>query len=389
MGNRFIKFTNRFARPFITLVAFIVGLVCTAYVIGPEIHWSFAYLQYVPYYLFLLPALTAVLWSFLLPISNPACSTNPSYSSRRSNHLKWHLISVMALILVVMIIMGFSFGFGDAGSERIRVMTYNVKDYIAVNQINGIDAIVAEVARHDPDILVLQDANEINSLHEEDKDRQADWLKASIKSSLNPHITLPPRPLPKPLFAGKDVFGFGQYVVISRYPLKNCANGWISFREIPHTYVHCVVETGYTQINLVSAHLLTPRQGLNAVRHESRGAISTWQENIEDRMVQAKSLARDLQDSVRPIILAGDFNAPDQSLVMRTVAGTRLRDAFAAASFGFGYSYGHSLRPGISFLRIDHILVDQSIGVARAYVGGKEASPHRPVIADLLLNRQP
>ena len=46
-------------------------------------------------------------------------------------------------------------------------------------------------------------------------------------------------------------------------------------------------------------------------------------------------------------------------------------------------------QPGISFLRIDHILVDQSIGVARAYVGGKEASPHRPVVADLLLNRQP
>lgn len=383
MGNRFIKFTNRFARPFIALVTFMVGLICVAYVMGPENHWSFAYLQYLPFYLFLLPALVAVLWSFVLPISNP------SRPSRRSHPRKWRLMGMVALILVVTIIMDFSFGLGDAGSERIRVMTYNVKDYIAVNQINGIDTIVAEVARHDPDILVLQDAHEINSQHEEDNDKQADWLKASIKASLNPRIAMPLRPLPKPLFADKYVFGFGQYVIISRYPLKNCANGWISFREIPHTYVHCVVETGYTQINLVTAHFLTPRQGLNAVRHENRGAISTWQENIDDRMTQAKSLARDLQDSVRPIILAGDFNAPDHSLVMRTLAGTRLRDAFAAASIGFGYSYGHSLRPGISFLRIDHILVDQSIGVARAYVGGKEASPHRPVIADLLLNRQP
>ena len=40
-----------------------------------------------------------------------------------------------------------------------------------------------------------------------------------------------------------------------------------------------------------------------------------------------------------------------------------------------------------SFVRIDHILVSPELGVRHSFVGGKEASEHRPVIADLLLQR--
>ena len=243
-------------------------------------------------------------------------------------------------------------------------MTYNVKDYIALDKPEGVAIISDEVARHDPDILVFQDANRLNSMRE-----------------TNPALL-------KLLYGDRQVYTFGQYAVASRYPLRGCRPGKISYRERQHTFVHCVVHTGFTQIDLYTAHFLTPRDGLNAVRHERLSGIDEWEQNVADRMEQARALAGQVQTSIRPIILAGDFNAPDHSLVVRTLQSAGVRDAFAAAGTGYGYTYGHSLRPGISFLRIDHIFVSPNIGVRDCFVGGKLGSPHRPVIADLVLNRR-
>lgn len=335
----------RLFRFIIIAVALTVFLVCAAFKIGPEQWWALAFLQYVPYYLFLVPALIAFAVSMKLSA-------------------KWRLISSSTVALVLTLIMGLSLGMGDAGSEGIRVMTYNVKDYIALDSPEGLAIISEEVARHDPDILMFQDARRLNLTKETDP--------SALKS----------------LYGDRHVYTFGQYAVASRYPLRNCKPGKISYRDRQHTFVHCIVDTGFTQIDLYTAHFLTPRAGLNAVRHERLSGIDEWEQNVADRMVQARALASAVQTSIRPIILAGDFNAPDHSLVVRTLQSAGVRDAFAAAGVGYGYTYGHSLRPGISFLRIDHIFVSPSIGVQHCFVGGKLASPHRPVVADLILNRR-
>ena len=335
----------RLFRFIIIAVALTVFLVCAAFKIGPEQWWALAFLQYVPYYLFLVPALIAFAVSMKLSA-------------------KWRLISSSTVALVLTLIMGLSLGMGDVGSEGIRVMTYNVKDYIALDSPEGLAIISEEVARHDPDILMFQDARRLNLTKETDP--------SALKS----------------LYGDRHVYTFGQYAVASRYPLRNCKPGKISYRDRQHTFVHCIVDTGFTQIDLYTAHFLTPRAGLNAVRHERLSGIDEWEQNVADRMAQARALASAVQTSIRPIILAGDFNAPDHSLVVRTLQSAGVRDAFAAAGVGYGYTYGHSLRPGISFLRIDHIFVSSSIGVQDCFVGGKLASPHRPIVADLILNRR-
>ena len=335
----------RLFRFIIIAVALTVILVCAAFKIGPEQWWALAFLQYVPYYLFLVPALIAFAVSMKLSA-------------------KWRLISSSTVALVLTLIMGLSLGMGDVGSEGIRVMTYNVKDYIALDSPEGLAIISEEVARHDPDILMFQDARRLNLTKETDP--------SALKS----------------LYGDRHVYTFGQYAVASRYPLRNCKPGKISYRDRQHTFVHCIVDTGFTQIDLYTAHFLTPRAGLNAVRHERLSGIDEWEQNVADRMAQARALASAVQTSIRPTILAGDFNAPDHSLVVRTLQSAGVRDAFAAAGVGYGYTYGHSLRPGISFLRIDHIFVSSSIGVQDCFVGGKLASPHRPVVADLILNRR-
>jgi endonuclease/exonuclease/phosphatase (EEP) superfamily protein YafD len=111
---------------------------------------------------------------------------------------------------------------------------------------------------------------------------------------------------------------------------------------------------------------------------------------MNDRLVQSGVLAEHLRlmPKDHPRIVAGDLNAPESSSVVETLLHTGMRDAFSSAGFGYGFTHGHSLKLGLSWLRIDHVLVTDDIGVTQAYVGGKVASEHRPVIADLVLNRQ-
>ena len=104
-------------------------------------------------------------------------------------------------------------------------------------------------------------------------------------------------------------------------------------------------------------------------------------------MSQARTLAGAVAKRGRPLIVAGDLNAPETSPVIRTLLDQGLRDAFSSAGLGYGYTHGHSTKLMIPFLRIDHILVSPEIGVADAFAGGRDGSEHRPVIADLLLKR--
>lgn len=72
-------------------------------------------------------------------------------------------------------------------------------------------------------------------------------------------------------------------------------------------------------------------------------------------------------------------------MVVQGLLDTGLRNAFSTSGTGFGYTYGHSLWPGISFVGIDHVLVSLEIGIADCFVGGERGSTHRPVIADLAM----
>jgi endonuclease/exonuclease/phosphatase (EEP) superfamily protein YafD len=245
----------------------------------------------------------------------------------------------------------------------VRMMTYNIKAYLAERRPDAFAPLANEVAQHDPDILVMQDAIELTQRRQHSPE-----LAAS-------------------LFAGRSVYAHGQYIVVSRLPLRDCQPHDMSYRGEDAEYVHCVVTAHGVDVDLVTAHLLSPRRGLNATRRERVEGIDDWQQNFADRLTQAHELASGVAGRQRPMILAGDLNASEASPVVRALLAQGLRDAFSSAGLGYGYTHGHALKLGISFLRIDHILVSDEIGVTDAFPGGWRASEHRPVIADLLIQR--
>jgi len=176
--------------------------------------------RYLPYPLFVLPVLAAAVASRWLG--------------------RWWLVaSLLDLALWLTLGMGLQWHRVDAGAgaERLRVMTYNVKVFTAAQQRAGAQAIAQEVARHDPDILVMQDADGLLGARGEATGRGG------------------------PLFGLPYVQALGQYVIASRFALRDCGPGQIGFPGEVHRYLRCVVEVRGVELNLVTAHFQSPRAG--------------------------------------------------------------------------------------------------------------------------------
>lgn len=336
--------TAKLVRLAVALVVTVIVLLTAAQQAGRFGPWWLELSRYLPYPALLMPTMAAVLLSCWL--------------SRG-----WVLVSSAALALVLTVTMGLEWHGPDRGDTPIRLMTYNVKAHLAAQRSDGFERLGEEVAHHHPDILVMQDA------------------RGRLDEPSN--LAFPPGSV----FGFAHVYAIDQYIVASRFPLRECGVGSIGYRGEAHPYVHCVVDAEGIALNVVTAHFESPRRGLNAARREGLDGVDDWQRNLEDRFRQARTLAHDLAGSARPLIVAGDLNAPESSPVIRALLAVGLRDAFSSAGRGYGYTHGHSLRLGFSFLRIDHILLSSDIGVADCFTGGSEASEHRPVIADLLLRR--
>lgn len=338
---------SRLCQLAVLVVAVGVGFLWFNLSENPERRPVLALMQYLPYPVYLGPALAALVLSYWLGWF-------------------WRALSATSLVVVLTAIMGLCVGHAEEGRDRIRFMTYNAKTFYAAARPNGFYELAMEVLQHDPDVLVMQDAGDMSDLEQ----RQPALFRAIV--------------------GDRHTYLYGQYVVASRFPLKDCAPGWIPFQKHMHSFVHCVMEAHGQEVDVVTVHFVTPRQGLNATREEGLKGLKVWGENVNNRVGQSALMVEQMRHfKPRPRIVAGDLNAPESSVVVKLLLNTGLRDAYSSAGLGYGYTHGHSLKLKISLLRIDHILVSDSIGVANAEVGGKVASEHRPVIADLWLTRQP
>lgn len=92
-----------------------------------------------------------------------------------------------------------------------------------------------------------------------------------------------------------------------------------------------------------------------------------------------------------PVILGGDFNAPDHSQLYRLVSG-ELQNAHAAVGAGLGFTYPAALGwrrgvlPAMPLVRIDHLFVSRHFATLRAgTLADSGGSDHRPVLAELAL----
>ena len=311
----------------------LLALISVANALGPDRWWMSGLNMYLPQWAWGLPIIA------LFPLS--------LWRTRR-----WSWIPLLSLLWVAGPVMGFRWGSSEGPNGlRIRVMTHNVQWW----QAPWVDPIARKIKSADPDIVCLQDA------------------RGAVDAGL------------RDLLVGWHVTAFGQYVIASKFPITETIVGDISFRGEKHSYLRARLKAHGRFITVCTVHFTTPRDGLAALRHLDAGGIGGLKRNLDDRITQARSLAKDLRSVTDPLIVAGDLNAPIQSLSCRKLLDLGLRSAFDTAGRGYGYTYGHTHRFRHSFTRIDHILGSRHFTSADCSVGEPGGSDHRPVIGDLIL----
>ena len=248
----------------------------------------------------------------------------------------------------------------------LRVMTCNVKF-----GKHDISSLIADIDRYHPDVILLQDATGL--------------LQTPFRE----------------YFLNWQVTEFGQYIIACRFPLDDAEVEWINFpgQVENQSCLRCRLRIAGTEITLYNVHFLSPREALNLAPAALRNppfrdfAANQLENSATSRLIQARTLSKLLLRETGPVIVAGDLNAPDDSLVCATLRSAGLRDAFAEKGRGYGYTYGHFLLPQrfplprFSFIRIDHIMMSSHMEAMRSWTGTADASDHRPVFADLVLKQ--
>jgi endonuclease/exonuclease/phosphatase family metal-dependent hydrolase len=238
---------------------------------------------------------------------------------------------------------------GALNGRRLRIMTYNVKDGLVDPR-----AAAQAIADARPDVLFAQEVTA---------------ARAQLDTVLD----------------GWNVRSDGQYLVASRLPISRAEILNTSTGDSPSMCMRCRVRVGDRTVTVFCAHLITPRPGLRAFEDADEGSVPIFTNNTDLRLEQASRLAQVVRAERQPVIVAGDLNAPVQSLVCRRLFSAGLRDAFSETGRGYGYTYGHRYALGNDYVRIDHVMVSPEWRVLACTVGGREGSDHCPVTADILL----
>lgn len=238
----------------------------------------------------------------------------------------------------------------------LRVMTWNIK-----YGFHDVAPLLEELDRRQPDVVLFQDAI------------------GCLKGPLGEY------------FKGWEVRSSGQYLIASKYPLSQA-----DVQQLPSSsrkeenFFRCRVRVGDAVVSLYNVHLKTPRRSLNAlrkVRHQPLtlpDAIDYFDSNVRLRQVQATVLLESLRQERGAVIVAGDLNAPESSLVCGVLREAGLQNAFSKRGVGYGFTYGHFLLKNrlpwlkVSWMRIDHIMVNSGIETRNCWAGSGQASDHRP-----------
>jgi endonuclease/exonuclease/phosphatase (EEP) superfamily protein YafD len=291
--------------------------------------WPATFLMFAPVWVFALPTVALI----------PAAGV-------------WRRRALLPGLLAVVLILGPVSGFcvrwpavsgTSAGGLRLRVLTCNMHygnpDPERLNRL---------IEKTDPDVIVLQE-----------------WLR--------------PRQL--------AVFGQGRWhlfaangqFLASRHTIRRAELIGSDADNPDGSAARYELVTDQGVVTFFSVHFASPRDALFAVSRGRAGGPALLEENSALRRRQSEHLETRAAEVVGPVVLAGDFNTPPQSVLFRGV-WDGYTDAFSSAGWGWGYTF----RAARTMTRIDHVLMGPGWHCDECWVGPNVGSPHRPVVAELV-----
>jgi vancomycin resistance protein VanJ len=269
-----------------------------------------------------------------------------------------HALVVLVLPLVFFVAQfGPRFAPQPAPAERstLRVMTWNTLFHNA-----DVHAALDVIRAQNPDVLALQELGT----------DMAPGLAEALATSY-PYQALWPRSNPD---------GFG---IFTRYPIVRAEEPALGVNECRCQRVDLVVDG--VVVTLFNVHPHIP--SLRAARLGPLPVPADFSTEHQNPSFQA--LLRQLEQTVTPVVIAGDLNTTDQQPNYRLLR-SRLTDSFGEAGFGFGFTFPYRGRigpaPAFPVVRLDYILHDGAWRTDAAWTGAGAGSDHGFVVADLTLD---
>jgi endonuclease/exonuclease/phosphatase (EEP) superfamily protein YafD len=273
-------------------------------------------------------------------------------------------LQIASALLIVFPLMGFVLPWpvsADAKAPRVRVLSFNVN----VGH-GGADAVVAEIDRYSPDVVLLQEVGDGGAF-------------ASLLGSHYPTVHVS-----------------GQFILATRYDLTSTAEP----PRLPYygelrspRFIEHVLETPLGPVSFYNVHPISPREALFALRGRSglkreigsgrilgSSAAPLIAYNAGLRTLQVERLWESASRETGPVVVAGDTNLPGLSRTLhRTLSG--FQDGFRRASWGFGYTFPtNKWRP---WMRLDRVFANGRLRFVGFQVSHSVVSDHRCVVADL------
>lgn len=233
------------------------------------------------------------------------------------------------------------FGSGNEDGQPMRIVTFNLH----LAETSNPDLVKFMAGTH-PDVLALEET-------------PGDLNRSDLPADLT-HIVRR-----------------SEMCLASRYPIVSVT----TIREdIAYRYT---LKTPAGPVDFIGVHLSSPHVAIrDAIDGQDLGPLELAR-NITNRRDEAEKLRKQIEQTTDgPLVIAGDFNlAPDSPLYTQNFSA--LSDAFESTGLGFGWTYFHQF----TMVRIDHVVFNRFFTCKSCMVGPRLVSPHRPVIADLILKR--
>lgn len=282
------------------------------------------------------------------------------------------LLQLAAVLFALFGLLGLNLGLGHDSRAAQAAGTVRLVSYNIGLGYHGVPAIVDQVMRLQPNLVLLQEVH--------------DGLAAELRQA----------------FAGWHTDQRGQFFIASHFPILDVRQpaplhyqagegGGHKAGDGGAHFVAYTLATARGPVDVFSVHTTSPREGLEDMRgrgflYELRHgrllpgrSADTLTFNAYRRRRQVEEVAAAVRAGSRPVIVAGDFNLPALSRVMRDDLDD-LDDAFVSAGRGFGYTYPTKL----PFLRIDRIFTGRGLRAVDFRVGDTRASDHLCVNAVLV-----
>jgi endonuclease/exonuclease/phosphatase (EEP) superfamily protein YafD len=275
---------------------------------------------------------------------------------------RWLWTQAAAAFVLLFPIMGFGLPWPhgtDARAPRLRVLSYNIN-----SSYGGPDAVMQEVDRYSPDVVLLQEIGHGEAIE-------------PLLRTRYPTVELST-----------------QFVVASRYPfLSRNDPPKLPFNGQARSprYIQRVLDTPLGPIAFYNVHPVSPREDFSALRgHGLRREILSGHlfsgsaapligNNASLRQLQVQSISEAAGAESGPVIIAGDTNLPGLSKVLgQYLSG--YQDGFGRAGWGLGYTYPNDRKP---WMRIDRIFANDQLRFVGFEVGTSAASDHLCVVADV------